>query len=316
MRSLNVRTSFASGAVLLAAVFSAGCADKAARARNDTLTAELSVMNAQRDSLQGLVLTSSADKDRALAQVVEATKFADQVDRELRQVRELSSRVSVNRNDESGRTEAADARTDILLRLEQLRQRLATRQAQVRALLDSMKLMRADSSATATLLADLNTRLASREKEISAFQDEIIQLRAQNDRLVTDKATLTDTVKAMDVRENRIFYKVGVRRQLLNDGVVKEEGGSRGLLIVKLGKTLVPARSLDESKFTSADRRETLTIPLPRSDRAYRIVSRHDAALIEVAKREKDGSFRGEAIRILDPAKFWAPSRYLIISEK
>jgi hypothetical protein len=98
--------------------------------------------------------------------------------------------------------------------------------------------------------------------------------------------------------------------------VVTEEGGSRGLLIVKLGKTLVPARTIDESRFTRADRREVLTIPLPRSDRPYRIVSRHDVGLIDAAKKEKDGAFRGENIRITDPAKFWAASRYLIIAEK
>ena len=316
MRPLEIRKSTALVVAMLAATVVAGCTDTAARARNDSLSAALATAGAQRDSLQGVVQNAAADKDRALAQVVEATKFADQVDAELRQVRSLSSRVTVNKSDESGRAEAADARKDILGRLKQLRQRLAARQVQVRAMLDTIKSLRTESSATSTLLADLNLRLATREKEITAFQEEITQLRSQNTQLATEKAVLTDTVKAMDVRENNVFYAVGPRRQLLNEGIVKEEGGSRGLLIVKLGKTLVPSRSLDETKFTHADRREVLTIPLPRSDRPYRIVSRHDVGLIEVTKREKDGSFRGESIRITDPAKFWGPSRYLIISEK
>ncbi len=314
MRSSEIR-NFAAVLVVASALL-VGCTDTAARARNDSLAAELASTSSQRDSLQGLVQSAAADKDRALAQVVDATKFADQVDAELRQVRSLSSKVSVNKSDESGRAEAADARKDILDRLKQMRQRLAARQAQVRALLDTMKTLRSDASSTATLLADLNARMATREREIVAFQEEITQLRAQNTQLAADKVVLNDTVKAMDVRENRVFYAVGPRRQLLNDGVVTEEGGSRGLLIVKLGKTLVPSRSLDEAKFTRADRREVITIPLPRADRPYRIVSRHDVSLIEVAKREKDGSFRGESIRITDPAKFWAASRYLIISEK
>ncbi len=301
--------------VLLGASLSA-CKDTKAIARADSLAAALTAANAQRDSLQGLVAGASAEKDRAMAQVVEATKFADQVDAELRQVRTLSSKVSVNKSDESGKAEAAVAQKDILDRLQQLRQRLAARQNQVKAMLDTLKSMRADSSATATLLTDLNARLVLREKEIVAFQDEVKTLRAQNQQLATEKAVLTDTVKAMDVRENKVFYVVAPRRQLLSDGVVTEEGGSRGLLIVKLGKTLVPSRTLDEAKFTRADRREVLTIPLPRSDRPYKIVSRHDVGLIEVAKREKDGSFRGESIRITDPAKFWASSRYLIVSEK
>lgn len=302
-------------AVVIAFALSA-CTDTAARARADSLSAALASTSAERDSLQGLMQGTSADKDRALAQVVEASKFADEVDAELRKVRGLSSQVGVTKSDESGKTEAAAAQKDILDRLAQMRQRLAARQRQVTALLDTMKTMRADSSAAATLLADLNARLAMRDKEIAVFQDEIRALRTQNAQLTVEKSVLTDTVKAMDVRENKVFYLVGSRRQLIADKLVTEEGGSRGLLIVKLGKTLVPARTLDESRFTRADRREVLTIPLPRSDRPYRIVSRHDVGLIEVAKKEKDGAFRGESIRITDPVKFWAASRYLIIVEK
>ena len=271
-------------ATLAAAVLLTACTDTEARARADSLSVALASASAERDSLQGLMQGSTADKDRALAQVVEASKFADDVDAELRKVRGLSSKVGVTKSDESGKTEAAAAQKDILDRLSQMRQRLAARQRQVQAQLDTLKSMRADSSMTATLLADLNGRLATRDKEIAAFQDEVRALQSKNAQLTAEKSVLTDTVKAMDVRENRVFYLVGSRRQLLADKVVTEEGGSRGLLIVKLGKSLVPARSLDETRFTRADRREVLTIPLPRSDRPYRIVSRHDLALIEVAK--------------------------------
>lgn len=303
-------------AMVAMAFTTTACTDTASRARADSLAAELATAAAARDSLQGLVQGSATDKDRALAQVVEASKFADEVDAELRKVRGLSSKVSVNKSDESGKTEAAAAQKDILDRLAQMRQRLAARQRQVAALLDTLKAMRADSSAAATLLADLNTRLSARDKEISAFQDEVRALRSANEQLTAEKSVLTDTVKAMDVRENKVFYVIGARRSLIADGIVTEEGGSRGLLIVKLGKTLVPARTLPEARFMAADRRQTLTIPLPRTDRAYRIVSRHDVGLVEVAKKEKDNSFRGSEIRITDPAKFWAASRYLIIAEK
>lgn len=307
--------SVAARAAVLVVALSA-CSDKAALARNDSLSAALASISAERDSLQMQMQDASADKDRALAQIVEASKFADAVDAELRQVRGLSSKLSVTKRDESGKTEAAAAQKDILDRLSQMRQRLSSRQRQVAALLDSLRIMRADSSAAATLLADLNGRLAAREKEVAVFQDEIRALRTRNELLTVEKALLTDTVKAMDVRENRVYYTIGSRRQLIADKVVTEEGGSRGLLIVKLGKTLVPARTIDESRFTRADRREVLTIPLPRSDRPYRIVSRHDVGLIDAAKKEKDGAFRGENIRITDPVKFWAASRYLIIAEK
>lgn len=301
--------------VLLGASLSA-CKDKVAIARADSLQALLNEVSKSRDSVSTLVQATTGDKDRALAQVVEATKFADAVDAELRQVRDLKGKVAVGTSDESGKSQAVSAQQDILARLKILRQRLAARQTQLAALLDTLKRFRSDSSAAVTLLADLQTRLSSRDKEIGVAQDEVKALRTDIAVLTTEKAVLKDTVSVMDKRENHVFYAVGTRKQLLSDGVVAEEGGSRGLLIMKLGKTLVPARSLDDSKFVGADRREVLTIPLPRADKQYRIVSRHDVGLIEIAKKEKDGSFQGEAIRIVDPAKFWAASRYLIIAEK
>lgn len=303
-------------AVLALGTLLAGCKDAETQARADSLEVALASATAVRDSLQGLMQNTIAEKDRALNQVVDASKFADQVDAELRQVRGLTSRVSVSKSDESGKTGAAEAQKDILDRLAQMRQRLNARQSQIRAMLDTMKSMRTDASAAASLLGDLNARLAMRDREIIAFQEEVRQLRVENAGLAVEKEVLTDTVKAMDVRENMVYYTIGTRRQLLADGVVTEEGGSRGLLIVKLGKTLVPARVLSEANFTRADRRDAVTIALPRADRAYKIVSRHDVGMIEVAKKEKDGSFRGESIRIIDPVRFWANSRFLIISEK
>ena len=319
-RTERARRGFGVRQAMVAVFFGAalaGCKDKVAIARADSLTAIIAEMNKSRDSLSAKVQGATGDKDRALAQVVEATKFADQVDAELRQVRDLKGKaVAVGTSDESGKAQANNAQQDILARLKVLRQRLAVRQTQLAALLDTLKRFRSDSSAAVTLLADLQTRLAARDKEIGVAQDEVKALRTDIAVLTTEKAVLKDTVSAMDKRENHVFYAVGTRKQLLSDGVVAEEGGSRGLLIMKLGKTLVPARALDETKFVGADRREVLTIPLPRADKAYRIVSRHDVGLIEIGRKEKDGSFRGEAIRIVDPAKFWAASRYLIIAEK
>ena len=205
MSSFVFRTRGTSVLAVVIAFALSACTDKAALARGDSLSAALAGASAERDSLQGLIQGNSADKDRALAQVVEASKFADEVDAELRKVRGLSSQVGVTKSDESGKTEAAAAQKDILDRLAQMRQRLAARQRQVTALLDTMKTMRADSSAAATLLADLNARLAMRDKEIAVFQDEIRALRTQNAQLTVEKSVLTDTVKAMDVRENKVF---------------------------------------------------------------------------------------------------------------
>ena len=120
--SVNRHRAFAAAALILLGAAGA-CTDAKSKARGDSLAVELTAATFQRDSLQTAAQSASAEKDRALNQVVEATKFADQVDAELRQVRTLTSKVSVKKSDESGKTEAADAKKDILDRLSQMRKR-------------------------------------------------------------------------------------------------------------------------------------------------------------------------------------------------
>ncbi len=292
------------------------CQDRKAAAEAERLAAELAAVTASRDSLASVVGSTEADKDRAVAELAEAARFADQIDAELRQVRDLTSRVQPQAGDESGRAQATAAREDILARLRQLRQRLNARQSDLQRTRDSLVALRGESSSTTRLLDDLQARLALRDREITAFESEVRELREANVQLVYEKAALTDTVRQVETRANRVFYTVGTKQQLLDRRLVTEEGGSRALLVVRLGRTLVPSRTLDDAFFTPADKRETLTIPLPRADKSYRIVSRHDAGLLEAERKDNDGSFRGPSVRITDPTAFWAASPYLIIVEK
>ncbi len=292
-----------------------GC-DNTAKADAERLSAELAAVSATRDSLAELVAGDSADTERTMSELLAASKFADEVDAELRQVRGLSSRVQPQATDETGRAQAAAARDDILDRLKQLRQRVNTRQSQLNAARDSIRAMRGSSSAAEQLLADLQARLSQRDREIEVFETEIRTLRGENLRLTEEKVALADTVRQVETRENRVHYVVGTKRELLDRGLVTEEGGSRALLVVRLGRTLVPARTLAPEQFTTVDRRDAVAIDLPRADRDYRIVSRHDVSFVEADRKNSDGSFRGSTVRITDPTNFWAPSRFLIIVEK
>jgi hypothetical protein len=302
--------------VLAASVSLGACQDRKAIAEAERLAGELALATAARDSLASLVGSADADKDRALTELADASRFADQIDAELRQVRGLTSQVAPTTGDESGRARATAAREDILARLKTLRQRLNARTADLARTRDSITALRGEASTAAQLLGDLQARLELRDREIQAFEAEVRQLREANTRLAEANVALTDTVQQVQTAANRVYWTVGTKRQLLERQLIREEGGSRMLLVTRLGETLVPARDLDPSFFSAADRRDLQSIPLPRQDRSYRIVSRHDAGLLEAERKEKDGSFRGASVRITDPARFWAASPFLIIVEK
>jgi hypothetical protein len=311
------RSPLRRAAGVLLAVFSlSACQDTKAIAEAERLAVELAAATATRDSLAAIVGGADGEKDRALVELVEASRFAEQIDAELRQVRGLTSQVQPQTGDESGRAQAAAAREDILARLKTLRQRLNARTAELARTRDSLVGARGASSTTAQLLTDLQSRLELRDREIAAFETEVRELREANVRLAEEKTALSDTVRQVQRSANRVFYTVGTKQQLKERKIVRDEGGTRLLLVTRIGETLVPERNLDESSFTLADKRETLTIPLPRTDRSYRIVSRHDVGLIDAERKESNGSFRGSSIRIADPARFWAASAFLIIVEQ
>jgi regulator of replication initiation timing len=304
-------------AAAAACIAVSACDSASSKATLDSLNSQLTVASRARDSLVALMSTAGAEKDKALSEVMETNKFLDQIDAEMKKVRGLTSSVAPATPGETGEATAAAARrAELVDKLQQLRRRLDARSGELRATRATLTRMRADSGALSQTLADLQTRLENREKELAALTQELQVLRAENQRLATEKAALGDTVSQMTVRENKAFYVIGTKKDLIQQGLVEEKGGSRGLLlIVKRGKTLTPGTSLDDGLFTAIDRREVTSISLPKPDKEYQIVSAQDPALVEVAQR-KGAVIKGASLKITDPSKFWAPSRYLIIVER
>lgn len=304
-------------AAVAALLVVSACDNASSKAALDSLNSQLTVASRARDSLVALMSTAGAEKDKALSEVMETNKFLDQMDAEMKKVRGLTSSVAPATPGETNEATAAAARrAELVDKLQQLRKRLDARSGELRAARASLTRMKADSGALSQTLADLQTRLENREKELAALTQELQVLRAENQRLATEKAALGDTVSQMTVRENKAFYVIGTKKELIQQGLIEEKGGSRGLLlIVKRGKTLTPGRSLDDGLFTAIDRRDVTSITLPKPDKEYQVVSAQDPALIEVAQR-KGAVIKGASFKITDPAKFWAASRYLIIVER
>ena len=125
--------------------------------------------------------------------------------------------------------------------------------------------------------------------------------------------TLDVLVNDLRATQSKAYYVIGDEGDLIKKGIVVKEGGAN-LLIARIGRTLVPARTLDRDMFKSIDVRETHEIQVPDSTRRYQIVSRQ--SLDDADAPERDGaSFRGN-LKIKDSDKFWAPSKYLIIVQK
>jgi hypothetical protein len=155
--------------------------------------------------------------------------------------------------------------------------------------------------------------LENQKAAIEGLTARVEALEAENVVLATEKAALVDTVEQLVEENHTAYYVIGTKDELIQRGIVTEEGGSRVLFIFgKAGKTIVPSRQLDPADFIPIDIRNVTEIALPDSSREYRIASRQDMEAL--AEPPSDGKIRNaNALRIADADQFWMPSKFLII---
>lgn len=259
---------------------------------------------------------ASAQKDSLMVELSEATRLITEVSTELTTIRPTRPTAPVVEG-EGART---DARAELVAQVKELtsrvrdnEQRLGAARRRIEALGGTNDSLRTALAAYTNTIAELEGLVASQQTSIEALNQQVAALTGQVTTLAEERRVLTDTVSVMATRENEVYYVVGTRQELLAKGVITQEGGTRLLLVTRVGESLVPARVLDPGQFTRADKRSLTEIAMPRPDRRYRIVSRHDLAHAEAVALEK-GKFR-EVLRITAPQPFWSASKYLIIVE-
>jgi uncharacterized coiled-coil protein SlyX len=259
----------------------------------------------------------SAQKDSLLTEITETTRLITDVSAELATIR---TAPAANTPVVGGEGAATDERAEVLRKVRALTARVRTSEARLAAarrradsLSGSSDSLRAALTSYVATIGDLEGLVASQKTTIQTLTDQVSTLMQQNVVLTQEKAVLEDTVGVMEERENEVFYVVGTKKELMDRGIITQEGGTRFLIFTRTGESLVPARVLDPAQFTRADRRTLSSIAMPKDNKEYRILSRHDLAYAEAGSM-KNGKFKGE-LRILSPADFWGASKFLIIVE-
>lgn len=261
--------------------------------------------------------TAAAEKDSLVRDLAEATQLIVSVSEEIATVQRPGQVVGPRLEGES---RAADERTQLLERVRDLTTRVRRSEARLSTTRRRLDAMTARSDSLSTTLSayeqslnDLGAIVANQKNSIAALEARIDTLALENARLGRSNEELTDTVGALTVRENTVYVVAGTKKELLARGLIVAEGGTRFLLFTRTGETLRPAEQLDTLAFTVYDRRVAMEIPLPKANKNYRIVSRHNLLYLDPTTVTK-GKIRG-SIKILSPLEFWAPSRFLILVE-
>jgi hypothetical protein len=255
------------------------------------------------------VRSHSADRDKLYAEVIDAARFVSDIQLELSKVRSRPKRKNLSPYDAErpnrSRAELLGDVKQVLSHLDSVEQQLTRFEGKARAT-DSI---RAQLVSLQKTIASLRAAALEQQTQIENLSRELASVRIERD-------SLADKVVGMQDVENTVFIIAKPQAELVQLGAVVEEGGRKGFLGLgrKKGTTLVPGRNLREADFTSIDKTADEVLPLPRADRRYKIVSRHDGKLLS-PPAAPDGTI-SSPVKVVDPEHFWSTSRFLILVER
>lgn len=269
---------------------------------------------------------AEAQKDSLLTEVLETTQFVSDINSELAKAKSVTVKpagtdpgVPGAKRDREERVVALERVKQVIAKLNESEARLAEtetrakqsrqRNARLLAQIETFKKTIDDLKTTAEQQkAEYEAALAERDTQIATLAGRVDTLTTQNTALSTDKAALVDTVSTLTSYKNTVYYAVGTRDELMKKGVVTKEGSK---FLVFGGTRLEPARNLNVEAFTAIDKTQQTSIPLPRTDKKYKIISRQSSSYL-TSTVSKDGKLTG-SVEISQPEEFWSASKYLIL---
>ncbi len=270
--------------------------------------------------------SAEAQKDSLLTEVLETTQFVTDINGELAKAKSLAVTTTSTdpgvpgaRKDREDRKAALARVNAVIAKLNESEAKLTEtetrakssrqRNARLLAQIETYKKTIDDLRTTAeTQKADYEAQLADKNTQIATLGSRVDTLTTEKGQLESAKAALTDTVVNLTSYKNTVYYAIGTKDELIKKGVITKEGSK---FLVFGGTRLEPARNLNPEAFTAIDKTQNTSIPLPRTDKKYKIVSRQSPTYLGTGVT-KDGKVTG-AVEIAQPEEFWSASKYLIL---
>jgi len=271
-----------------------------------------------KDSLLGEKEKQLSAQSQLIGDAATSARLVSEIDRDLSKVRSLRIKPDTSHR-ESAMLNASEQLATVQKKVNALVVRLNSSEARLRKMRsDSATHASFDAAQLAQLkeyersIGDLRASVEQQRVEIAGLTARLDSMGRSNVALAARNDTITARVNALAAHEDSMFVAIGTEKELTSKGLIHREGGT--LLLFGRGKTIVPSRALDPAAFQVVSKANSKSIPLPRADKDYRVVSRQSLQFTNLADA-KSTKVRG-ALEITDPDKFWAPSRFLILVQR
>jgi hypothetical protein len=163
-----------------------------------------------------------------------------------------------------------------------------------------------ESMGLARLVDQQKRSVYEKEQQIAMLMSTITNLRQELLYTINTKnAEINDKQRLLEEKEtamNTVYFTFGTRDKLMNDGIIRKEGGVLGA-----GKTFILASKFDVDRFKKASMKELNQIDLGVIDKKS-VVTTHPAESYYFVK-----SSGRTILKIVDNQKFWSISKYLVV---
>lgn len=326
-------------------------------ARPDTverLHVALDGEKARGDSARRRNHTLEDKNEYLLAEITALSSIVNEIDRDLGGPRGGSIQPLIPNGEaedtvsERAFLEAKKAR--IAANLQRLTTKLHTSDSLWRAAVATDSNSRNALASQGETLAMFKTLAETRATQFAELQQQIDSLHAENRALVDDRDRMRDSITRISSRMGRVYYVVGTREELLDNGVIREVTTARKswkgwqheqqLIAAKeaeLAKLAEirsafgsiasnsgnddddveqqgAARAPENGEFRELDRYRDTVLALPMLRRGHlRLISAQDPRFADGVDRDGRLPIGRGRLHITDPEAFWATGRYLVL---
>ena len=258
------------------------------------------------DSLMSILDNKDAELDSLFATLNQIEENLAAVNSTYNTVQEL------RRNSTEGQT---NVKNQINAQIKSIESLMAANKQKIASLQAQLSRQNKEGSRLQELVNHQEERIAAQEARIAELLTELEQNKVLIKKLNQDVSDLTASNQEKDqyislqtAEANRAYYVVGTYADLRDAGVVNKEGGFIGI-----GRRQGTINDMALERFTEIDRTKVTTITVNMKKAV--VISKHPENSYELVMDENDSRVVAY-LRILNPAKFWEQTRYLVISTK
>lgn len=289
-----------------------------------------------------------------LAEITALSSIVNEIDRDLGGPRGGSIQPLVPNGEiedtASERAYLEEKKARIAANLERLTTKLHTSDSLWRAAVANDSSSRSTLASQGETLAMFKTLAETRAAQFTELQQRIDSLHVENHALAEERDRMRDSITRISSRMGRVYYVVGTREELLDNGVIREVTTARkSWKGWQHDRQLIPAKEAELAKlaeirsafgsiasssddnddddveqqgarapesgeFRELDRYRDTVLALPTLRRGHlRLLSAQDPRFADGVDRDGRLPTGRGRLHITDPEAFWASGRYLVL---